>query len=133
VISEAQRRIIIETLESAVSPTAVYLFGSHNSGTARPDSDIDVAYIADRHLTPYERFTLAGQLAELLHTDVDLIDLSDASTVMQMQIVSQGSVIHCVNVPARQSFVLRTYKMYARLNEERQAILRKYTQGGAQL
>ncbi|MBS3874105.1 MAG: nucleotidyltransferase domain-containing protein [Dethiobacter sp.] len=128
-ISDFQKQVIVEMLRENVAPSFVYLFGSQSSGTARQDSDIDIAYVADKHLSPYERFTLAGQLASLLHVDVDLVDLNVASTVLQMQIVSQGSIIYCTEELFRQLFAMRVYKMYARLNEERAAIMQNYARG----
>lgn len=128
-ISDFQKQVIVQTLRESVSPSFVYLFGSQNSGTARQDSDIDIAYVADKRLSPYDRFILAGHLAALLHIDVDLVDLNDASTVLQMQIVSQGSIIYYREELSRQLFAMRVYKMYARLNEERAVILQNYTRG----
>lgn len=128
-ISDFQKQVIVEMLRENVAPSFVYLFGSQSSGTARQDSDIDIAYVADKHLSPYERFILAGQLASLLHVDVDLVDLNVASTVLQMQIVSQGSIIYCTEELFRQLFAMRVYKMYARLNEERAAIMQNYARG----
>lgn len=129
-LSAEQTNTIVNTLQSVLSPSLVYVFGSHSKGTDRPDSDIDIAYVSDQKLTSYERFMLAQQLATLLNKDVDLIDLTQASTVFQMQIVSRGVVIHCTDSHLRQAYTLRVYKMYTRLNEERADILKKLAQGG---
>jgi predicted nucleotidyltransferase len=45
-----QRETLAECLEAmnrAVPLTAVYLFGSHARGEARPDSDVDLCLVAD--------------------------------------------------------------------------------------
>jgi len=43
---------------------------------------------------------LSGQLADLAGCDVDLIDLSNASTVMRIQIVANGERLHAKNKAA---------------------------------
>lgn len=54
---------------------AIYQFGSQVHGTARPDSDIDLAVLALTR-TPAERlFHLAQELAIQLGRNVDLLDL----------------------------------------------------------
>ncbi|KHF26794.1 Nucleotidyltransferase domain protein [Anoxybacillus sp. BCO1] len=97
-MTEQMEQIIVEMLKDAVSPYVIYLFGSAATGHVRPDSDIDIAFLSDkRSLDHYERFMLAQQSAERLQRDVDLIDLKQASTVFQAQIVSSGKVIYCAD------------------------------------
>ena len=61
-------------------------------------SDIDVAFLSDNKVPDqYEIFGIAQEIASILHQDVDLIDLSLASTVFQAQIVSTGKVIYCTD------------------------------------
>ncbi len=125
-------QIIVETLKDAVSPSVIYLFGSAATGHIRYDSDIDVAFLSDeRSLDHYERFMLAQQLAERLQRDVDLIDLKQASTVFQAQIVHSGKVIYCANEQKRAEYEWRVLKMYAKLNEERAEILRNIVESGS--
>lgn len=44
-------------------------------GPARKDSDLDIAYVADKPLSSYERFLLAGEIAQSCNVDVELIDI----------------------------------------------------------
>ena len=60
----------------------IILFGSYAKGLARGDSDIDIAYAGEQTLSAYDNFMLAQELAALLGRDVDLLDLSQVSTVM---------------------------------------------------
>ncbi len=53
----------------------VILFGSMAKGSARPDSDIDVAVMAQRPLTAAQKMTLIGDIAAHFERPVDLIDL----------------------------------------------------------
>ena len=103
---------------------AVYRFGSVPDGTARSDSDLDLAVLCDRPLNYETRFELIGQLAMLSGRPVDLIDLSTVSTVMRAQIVTTGERIYCVDAPKCETFEDFVLSSYARLNEERRAILR---------
>jgi predicted nucleotidyltransferase len=69
---------------------AVYLFGSHARGEAAAGSDIDLAVLVAGKVDPVRLWGLGETLASELDSDVDLIDLRAASTVMQYQIVTAG-------------------------------------------
>lgn len=109
---------------------AVYLFGSLAQDGLHRESDIDLAFLTDQPLDPLQRWALQEDLAALLHTDVDLVDLRSASTVMQAQIVAKGTVLYEADAPARQRFEMHAYARYAALNEERAAILDDIQQRG---
>ena len=66
---------------------------------------------------------IAQQLAASLGRDVDLIDIHQASTVMQKEIVSTGQRIIYQDVDVVEIFENYVFSSYARLNEERRAIL----------
>ncbi|ULA63834.1 MAG: Nucleotidyltransferase domain-containing protein [Nitrospira sp.] len=109
---------------------ALYRFGSQAKGTARPDSDIDLAVLAHRPIPRVRLFELAQDLAVQLHRDVDLIDLRAASTVMRMQVLSTGICLEASDEPARRTFEMYAYSDYARLNEERREIVKRITAHG---
>ncbi|AVP57676.1 type VII toxin-antitoxin system MntA family adenylyltransferase antitoxin [Pulveribacter suum] len=69
---------------------AVYAFGSRVQRTARPDSDLDMAVLVEGYADVLVLWELAGALAEVAGTTVDLLDLRAASTVMQYQVVTTG-------------------------------------------
>ena len=103
---------------------AVYQFGSQARGTARPDSDIDLAVLALTR-TPAERlFHLAQELAIQLGRTVDLLDLRSTTTVMRAQIISTGRCLESRDDQARAEFEMYAYSDYARLNEERRELLK---------
>lgn len=122
---------IINFLVEKISPTLIYIFGSTVKGTANMNSDIDIAYLSNQKMDEYETFMLAQELAGKINNDVDLIDLKKASTVFQSQVVSTGKVIYCLNDEARMNFEMKTLKMYAKLNEERQGIIDKVEESGS--
>lgn len=102
---------------------AIYRFGSSVHGSTHTESDLDLAVLPDEPLPPQMRWELAQELSIELRRDVDFVDLRSASTVMRMQIVSQGKVLYESDVTARHAFEMQTYSAYALLNEERAGIL----------
>ena len=69
---------------------AVYGFGSRVQGTARLDSDLDMAVLVAGRADPVLLWQWAGELADVAGCTVDLLDLRAASTVMQYQIITTG-------------------------------------------
>jgi uncharacterized protein len=96
---------------------------SQAKGTARPDSDVDLAVLSRVALSELRRFELAQELSTQLHRDVDLVDLRSASTVMRMQVISTGECLFTVCDRLQGEFEDLVYSTYARLNEERREIL----------
>jgi predicted nucleotidyltransferase len=122
---------LIEYIRHAVpSLIALYRFGSQAKGTARPDSDVDLAVLTRDPIPNLRRFELAQELAIRLHRDVDLVDLRNASTVMRMQVLSTGTCLNTQDESARREFEMYAYSDYARLNEERCEILKGITKRG---
>ncbi|GGK28890.1 hypothetical protein GCM10010965_22170 [Caldalkalibacillus thermarum] len=122
-LTTAQQQRIIDVLTTKLSPWVIYLFGSYAQGTERPDSDLDLAVAAESVVEPYTLFMTGQEIASLIDKEVDLVNLKAASTVFQVQIISTGQVIYCTNENRRLQYEATILKMYARLNEERKAIL----------
>jgi len=104
-------------------PHAVYLFGSYGTDRAHPGSDMDLAVLPATRVEPASLFRLAGTLSGSLGIEVDLIDLTQASTVMAKEVLRTGERVLCGNQLTAEIFEMRTLADYARLNEERQACL----------
>ncbi|PEC50921.1 DNA polymerase subunit beta [Bacillus sp. AFS077874] len=122
---------ITDTLIKKINPYAIFLFGSAAQDRMRPDSDYDIAYLSDSKLSNYERFLLSQELANIINYNVDLIDLINASTVFQAEIIHNGKVIYCADDERRINFEMKTLKMYAKLNEERIEILKNIKKRGS--
>ena len=69
---------------------AIYAFGSRVSGDANANSDWDMAVLVAGYVESGVLWELSGTLADVTGTDVDLIDLRAASTVMQYQVLTLG-------------------------------------------
>jgi len=104
---------------------AIYLFGSYASGTENDHSDIDIAVLLHNKLSPLMRWEIQSELANQLNCEVDLVDLLNASTVMQNEIIQQGVCIYDPNNVAA-LFEMQVMSMYQHLNEERADILMAY-------
>lgn len=102
---------------------AVYLFGSRARGNGGKQADIDLALLTDVPLAPVARWELQEDLAALAHADVDLVDLLRASTVMRVQVLRDAQLLLDRNPSRRIAFETMALSAYARLNEERRAIL----------
>lgn len=130
-LSTDQIENIKKFLISKVDPYLIIIFGSAAQGRMNPDSDIDVAYLSHhRAVSAYDLYMLAQEMAGIVGRDIHLIDLQQASTVLQAQVVSRGTVILDLEPQKRQEFFILTLKQYARLNEERKPILAKAKERG---
>jgi predicted nucleotidyltransferase len=118
-------KAIITLLQEAIPDlTGVYLFGSRANQTASPASDYDFAFLT-RGSTPdgYSIFRLQQKIAQMLHSEVDLIDLARATTVLQFQIVSKGQRIYASDLLFCDEFDLYVFSAYQHLNESQQSII----------
>jgi predicted nucleotidyltransferase len=130
-MDEKLRNQIVNFLLEKVSPDLIYIFGSTIKGTSNSNSDVDLAYLSEKSYDEYEIFMIAQELAAIVNLDIDLIDLNKASTVFQAQIVSTGKTIYSLDENKRMNFEMKTYKMYAKLNEERKVIIDRVRESGA--
>jgi len=124
-------QLINTYLNEKLAPYLVYIYGSTVKGSTHKDSDIDIAFLSDSIFNQYEMFIIGEGLANLLDCEVDLVDLSNASTVMQAQIIKSGKVIQSKDEKRRMEFEMVILKKYAKLNEERQPIIQRIKEDGA--
>jgi uncharacterized protein len=116
--------VVLRLLRDRIGdPIVLNRFGSSVAGALRAESDIDYAVLATRTLEAVERFDLQEDVARPLRRSVDLVDLRRASTVLRMQVVASGVAAAVGDATERERFEILTYASYARLNEERRAIL----------
>ncbi|MBM3134803.1 MAG: nucleotidyltransferase domain-containing protein [Chloroflexi bacterium] len=93
-----------------------YLFGSVAKGTARAQSDVDVAVLLDERLTPLER---GGHYLALLGLDrfadrsLDVRLLNETTPLFCSQVVKHGQVIYERTRAERIAFEVRTMANYA--------------------
>jgi predicted nucleotidyltransferase len=105
------RERLVESCRAVPGVIAVYVFGSVARGTARPDSDVDVAVLFER--TPPERltgprFTLEGELEQALGRPVDLIVLNGAPVDLRARVLRDGQLLVDADPAARIAFEVQT-------------------------
>lgn len=127
---ETEKMIIEAVLAIVPEVKAVYLFGSFGTSLQRAESDVDIALMPFSRLSGIAIFGIAGRLAGILGRDVDLIDLSVASTVLRAEIFARGERIFCLDEPECERFEDFALASYCRLNEERAEILSEIKRRG---
>ena len=130
-LNQKQLELIKNCLIEKLAVYLIIIFGSYAKATDLEDSDLDIAFLSAKKFATYDIFMISQQLAEKLQREVDLVDLTQASTVFQMQILSTGQVVYNADEKKRVLFNMLTYKKYAKLSEERQKILDKIQESGS--
>lgn len=97
---------------------AVLLFGSHATGRARADSDIDVALLLEQLPPPDQRLSFLKQTIARLgrHVAADrlhVLILNDAPPHLAFEALRTGRVIARADAVALHRFRVRTYRMHA--------------------
>ena len=132
-VSEDALRKAGDLLDRRFGVDALWLFGSEARGQAREESDLDLAGLFRRRPTAVERLDAAGELAELLGREIDLVDLEQASPILGMQVLRTGRLL-VDRVPARRhAFFGRTLNLYEDLKilrrEAERALFRRVSDG----
>ena len=87
---------------------ACYLFGSQATGKARPESDVDLAFLLNDSFDRSKSFDLriryATDLSRQLRMEVDTVLLNDANEVLSGQIFSRGMVVYGDDTPELRAF-----------------------------
>jgi predicted nucleotidyltransferase len=79
---------------------AIYAFGSQLQGQANAQSDLDLAILVAGYADPLVLWNAAGTISDIVHCDVDLLDLRAATTVMQYQVITTGKCLWHADVQA---------------------------------
>ena len=128
---ESSKRIseLLQHLQTSLDGViAVYLFGSRADGTARPESDYDVAVLRAEPLAPQVCTDLALELGGIIGADVHLVDLTTASTVLCVEVLRSCRRLFVADPRVVDEFEMYALSDYARLNEERWEILKRYAE-----
>lgn len=89
-MTTAIERTLTDFFEEEQSVRLAFLMGSFAKGTARPDSDVDVAALFDRAPDFMEALDLRERLSALLRREADLVVLNDAGPIIGMQALKTG-------------------------------------------
>lgn len=122
--ADTLHQVIASLRESIPTLLGVWLFGTWGTEQERADSDIDLAVLAERPVAFEERLAAMGRISAVTDREVDLVDLTRNDAVIRAQAVATGRRVYCADPARCEAFEDFVYSDYARLNEERRAILR---------
>lgn len=111
-LTDSDLQKVLDFLEERFGLDTLWLFGSEARGTARPDSDMDLAALFRRRPTGLEVLETRAELGELLRREVDLVDLDQASPILGMQVLKNGRLLIDHHPERRHAFFSRTISMY---------------------
>jgi predicted nucleotidyltransferase len=103
---------IVELLDRRFGLDTLWLYGSEAQGTAGPDSDVDLAALFRRRADPLEVFDARSDLEEILHREVDLVDLDQTSPILGMQVLRHGHLLVDRNPGRRHDAFGRILNLY---------------------
>jgi predicted nucleotidyltransferase len=95
------------------STQLLYVFGSHARGMAVVKSDLDLAVLAGAAMDPIQLFAARQSLELALGTDVDLVDLAAANTVLRLEVIRSGKLLHQRNAEQALQFEAQVLGEYA--------------------
>ncbi len=104
----------------------IYIFGSYANNSMTSESDVDIAFLTFQKISPVEKWKIQEKLASTLNTNVDLVDMKDASVVLRSEIIENGIRIYTTDKFECDNFEVTSYSMYADLNESRMLILNDF-------
>jgi uncharacterized protein len=96
----------------------VWLFGSHAKGTARRDSDIDLAILGPATLDAVQVFDLGLALGVIAGRDVDLVDARRLPIVLRKEVVVGGRLVAALDANQCAVFEADTLAMYVAFRDE---------------
>jgi predicted nucleotidyltransferase len=115
------KSLITESFRHQKGVIAVLLYGSYARGTAKADSDVDIAVLYEHESVPAETelWTLQGYLEEKLEREVDLVCLNDISLILASQIYKYHQRVVVNDQKKLDEYFMRLMVNYAELKEFR--------------
>lgn len=113
--AESARDEQATSFESMDNIHLVYLFGSAASGTTTPLSDIDIAYLDDGSLNPFDfevDLEAAVRAIEPNASRIDLINLNSAPLTVRYKVISTGRLLFARSDEKRSEFEVDTIMRY---------------------
>lgn len=103
------------------------MFGSSVTGLRGPESDLDLAFLADAPLDPV---AVTTDVIRVLHTDrVDVVDLRRASPLLAMEVARHGRLIYEREPGMHVEFIslaVRRYIDTKKLRDAQKAAIHRY-------
>jgi predicted nucleotidyltransferase len=127
----AKVEAIVQTCLSCLPEIqAIYLFGSWATAQQNEQSDLDLALLLPQQqakaLANLYGSKLHKALESLLKIDIDLINIREANTVLQKEVIADARRVYCADAYAADEFEMLTMSYYQKLNDERAAVLQSF-------
>jgi predicted nucleotidyltransferase len=127
-LSPSIAKAVAGVLAARPAVLAGYVFGSVASGRQRPDSDIDIAILADSRLMRKDplryRLDLMSDLGSALkRSDVDVVLMNEAPPALAHNIVTKGVLVFERSRSARIAFQVRALNVFLDTEPMRQLYL----------
>jgi predicted nucleotidyltransferase len=116
--------LVVDYLKQRIDPAVVYLFGSAAGDCFKQESDIDLAVITDKKISPLEIYNISGDLSLIVRRDIHLVDFREITDVLRMEILKKGRVIFCKDENLRIQNEMKALSSYIKLNEEREIVIK---------
>ncbi|MGB1236576.1 MAG: type VII toxin-antitoxin system MntA family adenylyltransferase antitoxin [Pseudomonadales bacterium] len=126
-MSLSRLEIVNRITKSFPGVELIYLFGSRAKREASENSDWDLAILSRVPIDNFARWECAQALAVELAQDVDLVDLSNASTVLQQQVVDSGELLYGER-EREEYFAVTVMSMYQHLQEQRATLVEAFVE-----
>lgn len=107
-------------LKSIPSITLIYIFGSVALGEDTQNSDIDIAFLSTKDIDNLTKYNISQTLSIELKKDIDLIDMTKSTEIINIQILSKGICIYNKDIT---NFEDNVYYKYIDLCELRSGIV----------
>lgn len=91
---------------------AAWVFGSSVKGTTNPESDIDIAILADSASSEHPVFPLITALEKATGRRVDLVLLNRAEDLLRYEVRKHGRLLFERDSEARKAFEVRSRKSF---------------------
>lgn len=124
-LAEAFVPPLVRVAERHPEIRALYLFGSQVTGTARPDSDVDVGVLYASPQPLARTLQIEDEVAQQLGPKVDVVDAATSGAFLALEIV-RGERVFCRDSTATDLFELYVLRRAGDLlpyERERQALL----------
>lgn len=107
--------------EDKANVLSVDLFGSYAQGREREGSDVDIAILCAYEKIPsfFELIEWREEIEALIHKEVDLVCLNDASPILGMQVHKNRKNLLIKNPRQYANYQMKLFSQYAELKELR--------------
>lgn len=118
---------LLEPLYEPYRVRLILVFGSTVTGLRGPESDLDLAFLAD---APLDLVGVTTDVIRVLHTDrVDVVDLRRASPLLAMEVARHGRLIYEREPGMHVEFIslaVRRYIDTKKLRDAQKAAIHRY-------